>query len=73
MRRLIGDEVIADILPNVPYAVPETTPTSSPVSLGQPHLRFYRWNDEPYMPVEFSVAAYRFGHSMIRPSYLIND
>ena len=25
------------------------------------------------MPVEFSVAAYRFGHSMARPSYLIND
>jgi hypothetical protein len=25
------------------------------------------------MPVEFSVAAYRFGHSMIRPSYAIND
>jgi hypothetical protein len=25
------------------------------------------------MPVEFSVAAYRFGHSMVRPSYLIND
>ena len=25
------------------------------------------------MPVEFSVAAYRFGHSMVRPSYLINE
>jgi hypothetical protein len=25
------------------------------------------------MPVEFSVAAYRFGHTMVRPSYLIND
>ena len=25
------------------------------------------------MPVEFSVAAYRFGHSMVRPSYQIND
>ena len=24
------------------------------------------------MPVEFSVAAYRFGHSMIRPSYRLN-
>jgi hypothetical protein len=23
--------------------------------------------------VEFSVAAYRFGHSMVRPSYLLND
>ena len=25
------------------------------------------------MPVEFSVAAYRFGHSMIRPNYRINE
>src|SRR5262249_40624989 len=24
------------------------------------------------MPVEFSVAAYRFGHSMIRPEYRLN-
>jgi Animal haem peroxidase len=26
----------------------------------------------PFMPVEFSVAAYRFGHSIIRPFYVIN-
>jgi len=25
------------------------------------------------MPVEFSVAAYRFGHSMIRPNYRLNE
>ena len=25
------------------------------------------------MPVEFSVAAYRFGHSMVRPGYRVND
>ena len=26
-----------------------------------------------FMPLEFSVAAFRFGHSMIRPSYQLND
>ncbi|MEM9922002.1 MAG: heme peroxidase family protein [Bacteroidota bacterium] len=26
----------------------------------------------PFMPLEFSVAGFRFGHSMIRPSYTIN-
>jgi hypothetical protein len=26
----------------------------------------------PFMPVEFAVAAYRFGHSIIRPFYVIN-
>lgn len=27
--------------------------------------------DGPFMPVEFSVAAYRFGHSQVRPGYAI--
>ena len=27
----------------------------------------------PFMPIEFAVAAYRFGHSIIRPFYVIND
>ena len=26
---------------------------------------------EPFMPVEFSVAAYRLGHSQVRPGYLL--
>lgn len=38
--------------------------------------RFYRFEDTephtPYMPVEFSVAAYRLGHSMIRQVYDYN-
>lgn len=27
--------------------------------------------DHAFMPVEFSVAAYRFGHSQVRPGYLV--
>jgi Animal haem peroxidase len=30
-------------------------------------------NDLKLMPVEFSVAAYRFGHSMVRPRYRLNQ
>ena len=26
-----------------------------------------------FMPLEFSAAAYRFGHSMVRPGYRLND
>ncbi|HTQ60451.1 MAG TPA: heme peroxidase family protein [Candidatus Solibacter sp.] len=37
------------------------------------NLKFFHWKDEPFMPVEFSVACYRFGHSMIRPGYRLND
>jgi hypothetical protein len=36
-------------------------------------LEFFHWKHEPFMPVEFSVAAYRLGHSMIRPGYRLND
>ncbi len=32
----------------------------------------YAWKNQPYMPIEFSVAAYRFGHSMVRNSYPTN-
>lgn len=35
-------------------------------------LEFFKWKHQPYMPVEFSVAAYRFGHSQIRSKYLLN-
>ncbi len=38
----------------------------------RPDLRFYKFRNQPFMPVEFSVAAYRFGHSMIRPQYRLN-
>jgi Animal haem peroxidase len=34
--------------------------------------RFFRWRNAPYIPIEFSVAAYRFGHSQVRPSYRAN-
>lgn len=32
----------------------------------------YDWHSQPYMPVEFSAAAYRFGHSMVRSKYKTN-
>lgn len=32
----------------------------------------YKWKHQPFMPVEFSVAAYRFGHSMVRNAYQTN-
>ncbi len=33
--------------------------------------RWYRFN-RPTMPVEFQTGAYRFGHSIVRPSYRAN-
>ncbi|HEY2201385.1 MAG TPA: peroxidase family protein, partial [Solirubrobacteraceae bacterium] len=35
--------------------------------------RFYKpHSGNAYMPIEFGAAAYRFGHSMVRPSYRAN-
>jgi hypothetical protein len=34
--------------------------------------KFYRFKTRPYMPVEFSAAAYRLGHSMVRQTYNYN-
>jgi hypothetical protein len=39
-------------------------------------LNYYRPTNKdgrPFMPVEFAVAAYRFGHTLIRPFYVINQ
>lgn len=51
-----------------------------PAIVGQPLVsdvltngpKFYKPRHEPFIPVEFAVAAYRFGHSQIRPGYTIN-
>ena len=41
---------------------------------GSPRLLHYRKQaaQYAYIPVEFSGAAFRFGHSMVRPSYALN-
>ena len=36
-------------------------------------LKVFKGFEIPFMPVEFSVAAYRLGHSMVRPGYRLND
>lgn len=51
-----------------------------PKTIGQPLVddilqngrKFYKWRNAPFIPVEFSVSAYRFGHSQVRPSYRVN-
>jgi hypothetical protein len=69
LRRLVGQRVVGDILEFKQYAVPG----GRSEHVVRRRLLFYKWREQPYMPVEFSVAAYRFGHSMARPSYFIND
>jgi hypothetical protein len=68
LPRLVGEEVVGDILKAESYPTPGGGPGELPVY----RPRFYRWRREPFIPLEFSVAAYRFGHSMARPTYDIN-
>ena len=61
--------VLTDFLPTIlgQAALKQVLP-----SFDAPDLRFFKWRNDPFMPVEFSVAAYRFGHSMVRPIYRLN-
>ncbi|MUN08060.1 peroxidase [Agromyces luteolus] len=59
LKRIVGDEMLAEVFDE-----------SGPIPTVD--RRFYKWHNTPYMPVEFSVAAYRFGHSMIRGRYRLN-
>jgi hypothetical protein len=68
LRRLVGQRVIDDILAPRQYLAP-----GGKHEVVEPRLVFYQYKNQPFMPVEFSVAAYRYGHSVARPSYLIND
>jgi hypothetical protein len=41
-------------------------------SKSEPTLRWFKWKKTPFIPLEFSGAALRFGHSMVRNSYALN-
>jgi hypothetical protein len=62
--RLCGEQIVNDILPNRLNSVP--------VAQKKPKFELYHWRKSPFMPIEFAAAAYRFGHSMVRPIYRLN-
>jgi hypothetical protein len=65
LRTIVGDDTLLAVLPHLK--------NDTSIYDDKPELRFFHWRNEPFMPVEFSVAAYRFGHSMIRPEYRLNS
>jgi hypothetical protein len=72
LPRIVGDDMVNDVLRPEPQPDVGWRTTKPPLSIPRPHPRFYRPRRRAYMPVEFSAAAYRFGHSMVRPIYRIN-
>jgi hypothetical protein len=61
---IIGKDTWHSILPH--------TTKGSTVAEDPPQLKFYKPVKEAFIPIEFAVAAYRFGHSMVRPIYRLN-
>jgi Animal haem peroxidase len=61
---IVDQETYRDVLPHV---AKKTNVISDP-----PKLRFYRARESAFIPIEFSAAAYRFGHSTVRQSYRVN-
>lgn len=66
LPRIVSQQVIDRILPR-------RTNQPGDVQSLEPNLLFYHFKNDPYIPVEFSVAGYRMGHSMVRPGYRLND
>src|SRR5262249_40904808 len=64
--------VLHDFLPRIVHST-VLADLKSGGRYDQRNLRFFGWKNDPFMPVAFSVAAYRLGHSMIRPGYRLND
>jgi hypothetical protein len=62
--KICGQDVVHDILPHLGK--------HQPIWKNLPRFAFYKFRQDAFIPVEFSVAAYRFGHSMVRPIYRLN-
>ena len=60
LRRTVGEDTLGRVLD-------DAAPDGAKV-----RRKFYVWRNDPYIPVEFSVAAYRFGHSQVRARYRLN-
>jgi hypothetical protein len=66
-------DIVDSILKPDTYIVIENDAAREIDGLLKADLKFFKWRTQPFIPVEFSVAAYRFGHSMVRGDYALNE
>jgi hypothetical protein len=65
--------ILQDFLPRIIQSSVLDALKSADGTFDRNRLKFFHWKNEPFLPVEFAVAAYRLGHSMIRPGYRLNN
>jgi hypothetical protein len=63
----VGDELVDELL-GAEYGLTGQDPIGNVLD----NLKHFRWNREPFIPIEFAAAAYRFGHSQVRAGYSVN-
>jgi hypothetical protein len=63
---VVDHDVLAHVLPHLNHH-------GGNIRTHPPSLEFFHWRNGPFMPLEFSAAAYRFGHSMVRPGYRLSE
>jgi Animal haem peroxidase len=73
LPRIVGPEMVDQVFPMEKEHGWGRDGKRRKVQRREPRLKFYRPHNNAFMPVEFSVAAYRFGHSMVRPIYRFNS
>jgi hypothetical protein len=64
--------ILHDFLPRIVERNTLKEILGEPDCLSEPRLCYYQWRHHPFIPVEFAVAAFRFGHSMVRTQYDLN-
>ncbi|HEY0301327.1 MAG TPA: peroxidase family protein [Rhizomicrobium sp.] len=62
---IVADAVVESVLPHIA--------AGTDVFKDKPRLEFFQPRNEAFMPLEFAAAAYRFGHSMVRPGYQLSE
>jgi hypothetical protein len=64
LRKIICPDVYTSILPHLCGG--------GSILNAPPRLHHYKPRNDAFMPIEFAAAAFRFGHSMVRPIYRLN-
>ncbi|RKN04501.1 peroxidase family protein [Streptomyces radicis] len=66
LRQIVDPDTYEDVLYREPL-------TRGGDAVERVRLRFFSWDGQIFMPIEFAVAAYRFGHSLVRGRYRLNE